>query len=290
MIKFLFWNIKRQNTTNIGDWLEEIIEVEEPDILLLAESNVNPKFIEAISNLKFIDTRVRGEKYGKQVNLQLYSNNNGFGIKKIMSTKENHILSFFLIKENRKYLINGCHFISKITESDIDKLTKHFNKYSKHINDIKLTEETKEEIKLSGTILFGDFNVNPFERPFNNPDGIFTFNCMSPLKSKTNITYYLNPTYSILGPFRTDKLGNFVSPGTYYFKAKDRDKPSQYYWNSPDGMLFSDELIKQYIDGQQLEIITYIIQNGNPKYLIDINKRKFKIPSDHLPIKFAFNI
>jgi hypothetical protein len=187
--------------------------------------------------------------------------------------------------------------MSKTNIKSPDDQYKRAMEYRKFINS---TEDDFTKLpsgaarKVEGTILFGDLNINPFERPLVDDEALFAIDLKKrPVRKLVGMRYFINPTFSIFGHYGRKKNGQPAAPGTYYLNKNHR-RSDEFFWNCLDGMLFRPELIPLYEQGEPLEIITEI-RDGTGKVKHDffdfttmkINKDKY---SDHLPIKFTFKL
>lgn len=72
-------------------------------------------------------------------------------------------------------------------------------------------------------------------------------------------------------------------PGTYYY---DKSRLSEYFWHMFDQVLIRPELVEQF-QNSSLEIISKI---GGTDLLDRSGQPNSKDLSDHLPIKFTFDL
>jgi hypothetical protein len=234
--------------------------------------------------------------------LRLYSSLNTHKIKPVSEYGEGEILVCGIESSNgiqeANYLLFGCHFVSKATLSDPDKRLKRFTKYREFIETTEKDYTTPPKgitKNYKGSIVFGDFNTNPFEKAFTDSWGLFALDIELPVPKKLNkMKYFINPTLSLLGNFGYNNKGISSAPGTYYFEKKDLEIPTEHFWNAIDGMFFRPELQSLYNKNEPLEIISMIVdKNGITKHtLFDFTTRIIDNDkySDHLPIKFYFNL
>ncbi len=300
-MKFLFWNIIGKDESTIGKAIKDIVKQEKPDILLLSESNVTDAFILKNCKMNFIHG-IAKTSFGLNKKLRLYSNSKTHKITVITEYGDGEILVCGIEITNgstiENYLIFGCHFVSKSTIKDEGKRLKRIIKYREFIETTE-RDYTNPPIgspkNFKGSIVFGDFNTNPFELAFTDSSGLFALNIRNPVPLKLNkVKYFINPSLSVLGNFCFNKNGNLAAPGTYFYNKKDLAISGEHYWNLLDGMFFRPELHDAYEKGEPLEIITEIeIKKGVSKHqLFDFNIQRIDEVnySDHLPIKFTFKI
>jgi hypothetical protein len=56
-MKFIFWNICDKDDTGIGSAIKDLVKEQNPDVLLLAETNVSDKYIFDECGLEFLVQR-----------------------------------------------------------------------------------------------------------------------------------------------------------------------------------------------------------------------------------------
>lgn len=294
-MKFLFWNIAEKKS--IDNAVCDIIKQEKPDVLLLAETNLEDQLIEQL-DLKLIHG-IAKTSFGLNKRLKIYSN-----LKNIMplsSYGDGEILVCSLetinnnVKEN--YLIFGCHFVSKSTIKDDGKRLKRFMKYREFIETTEKEYSFPpkgESRNFKGSIIFGDFNTNPFELAFTDSLGLLALDLRPPLPKKLKtLNYFINPTFSLLGNFNFNVSGKPAASGTYYHN-KDIEVSNEHFWNTIDGMIFRPIMINEYDLEKPLEIIANIKDEHDQiiHKLFDIEQNMIRSTeySDHLPIKFNFKL
>lgn len=170
-----------------------------------------------------------------------------------------------------------CHLNSKYNFSNEDQAAEVTN-LKCFIDRVEKKEEHQH------TILFGDFNMNPFDYGMVQTTGIHSVmdKTIALRKSRTvneiEYPFFYNPMWGFLGDLGCGKVS-----GTIYYSPS---KPINYHWNLFDQVLIRPQLIKAFRT-DELDIITDI--NGNSLLTANgtINKNRF---SDHLPLKFGLNI
>lgn len=133
------------------------------------------------------------------------------------------------------------------------------------------------------TIVCGDFNMDVYQDGMLMHNG---FNAMmtshiaqqgSRRVNKCDFNMFYNPMWGLYG----DVHGRDVA-GTYYYRAYE---PVVQYWHMYDQVIMRPTVIP-YFDKQALKIVA----KGNSYNLLNRNGFINKLYSDHLPIKFKFNI
>ncbi len=294
-MKFIFWNIRDSDEQQMHEVIENLIASEKPHVILLAETNISDAFMESYG-FNFVHGS-RKNVLGLKKNLKIYSTQKDF-ILTPHSRYKGELLACELEINNKFYLVFGCHLVSKLTIDDEDKRLERAYKHRQFIEDNenefgKVEENTKKV--LSGSIVFGDFNLNPFEKSMNHHQwGLFAIDIRPPVPDSLNGTkYFINPTLSIMSSFGRKKDGSISAPGTYWFDKKDIQIPKDYYWNAIDGMFFRPDLFTSYNEEEPLEVITEVCDNTGAiqHNLFDFNSNQINNNySDHLPIKFTFNL
>lgn len=140
-------------------------------------------------------------------------------------------------------------------------------------------ESTEAELGHKNTMVFGDFNMNPFDA------GMYFANAMNSVPCKylaqsspRNIngrehSYFYNPSWNLLG----DR--NEV-PGSYYYGG---GKYSKMHWNTLDQLIVRPDLSGRLVVGS-LRILT---SAGGENLLSP--KRRPRL-SDHFPMFFSMNL
>ena len=153
----------------------------------------------------------------------------------------------------------------------------HYNKSSDEVNKLKNDIENIEiKIKNKKTIVFGDFNMNPFEK------GLVAANSLHAVSSSDialqNDSYIKKKKYSLFyNPMWSQFNDLNRVPGSYYYHSSNI---VNYYWNIFDQVIIRPDLIT-YFDLSTLRFIT----ETNSYKLISLNNRPSV--SDHLPLYFS---
>ncbi len=266
-ITFLTWNIHQKDCLQP---LKEILNDFQVDILLLNESLLDDLQIYQETGLKrIISLHKKCKFYSKLPDATFYLHNDNVS---------NHILCCCLKTQNDIILIAGVHLPSKLWRDEDTQATMSID----HIEDINLQQK---QLKLTQVIVFGDFNMNPFDKGMIDAKG---FNSVSD-KTTAKITRKLNareyerfynPTFSLLGDFIPTTRVQKVA-GTYYLD--NLKSVNEYHWNMLDNVLLKGNII----DTLDLPTIQ-IIQQTKSYNLVNLNNNSFTF-SDHLPLLFKLN-
>lgn len=138
----------------------------------------------------------------------------------------------------------------------------------------------------SRSIVFGDFNSNPFESPIGSLAGMNAVASRKTIATKGSRTcygvkypFFYNPMWNFFGDFRSHDS----PPGTYYF---DGSNPHEFYWHMLDQVLLRPELCET-LANDGIKIITKI---GAQSLLTRNGIPDRSTASDHLPLLFTLNL
>ena len=168
---------------------------------------------------------------------------------------------------------------------------------SQGINEIKEFEKKRH----NRSVIFGDFNHNPYENIFLHVNGfnaIPTKKVVELVKHRTvnnkSVSLRYNPMWNFLGDIRESSAK--MIPGTFYFKTNKMKNVGDIHTNVLDQVIINREMLGA-VDGSRIEIIdTYINSNDKSEDLIknSIHHRDSSFLtegySDHLPITFEIEI
>lgn len=279
-LKFLMWNLKNKADKTL-DALRELYNERKPDLLLLIETKIEDAEIVKLSNNCLRSVMVNDKK-----TIRLYVSKNIDA--QIISEEEKEIevedgkrrqikerLVFFKLRINdQNILLVGIHFPSKFnnTPPAQQQIIKRWKTWIDAQERILNTDKT---------ILFGDFNLNPQEISVYSHEGL---SAHPTLNSSTRVkTKYYNPMWATMGDF-IYKSGVSKVPGTY-FRDIGEDNVDEIHWNVLDGLLIKNSLVDSFLK-KDLEIITHT--KAHTFYTNNqIDSRNY---SDHLPVKFNFNL
>lgn len=172
-----------------------------------------------------------------------------------------------------RLLICLVHLPSKLHAEDVDQL--HTALYFKQ--DI---ESAEADAGHDNTIVFGDFNMNPFDDGMVSAAALNSVPCLTLAKKEVrkvggrNHTFFYNPMWNLLGDFEGP-------PGTYFHKSPGY---LSHYWNLLDQVLLRPSIA----DRLKKNSLTVITEAGTSS-LVSENGGKPKL-SDHLPICFSIEI
>lgn len=259
-MRILFWNTNKND--NINEVLSELIIEQKASMVFLAE-------YEAEFNNLLVMLREQG------VVMDRYPTP---GCKRIVIIGDrNDIAPGSQTKYaslqicDRRIILCCVHLNSRIYSDHESKRAIEINRI---VNDI---ESAEVKLNTESTIVFGDFNSNPYETNCLGAQGFHGIPVSKEAERKVrtisdeSFKMFYNPMWNMFGDFS-------FPPGTYYYNGSDTVNP---YWSIFDQVIIRPSLRKQFID-QSLKIVT----STKTFDLIDAKGHPNKIISDHLPIVF----
>ncbi len=273
-IRFLYWNINNNSNSFILK-LEKIIS--NIDILLLVENNkISDSLIEDSLGMMKLD--YKADFVETQFTPKFYTKFKDNELEYIgTSTSKRLIFTSLKFANTHEILVGGIHFPSKLNYDGLSQLQIAME-YVREIESIETLKDNRN------TIIFGDFNMNPFDEGMIEPSA---FNAtLSEIEAKKiskefhykKYNYFYNPMWGFLGD-RNYLSGIRKLPGSFYYKKAP-------YWNVYDKVIMRPQIIDIF-DFSSLEIIDSL---GDEK-LVDTNFMiKNKIYSDHLPLSFKIKL
>ena len=148
---------------------------------------------------------------------------------------------------------------------------------------MRLIEEVENHMGHSRTVLFGDFNMDPFERGMAGSEAFHAVMDRDTAESESRIvggeerTFFYNPMWIRLGDLTEGP------PGTYYYRNAG---PLTYFWNTFDQVLVRPSLLEQF-DTDRLTVLT---KAGSHTLLGSGGRPDRRIGSDHLPLLFSLDM
>jgi hypothetical protein len=135
------------------------------------------------------------------------------------------------------------------------------------------------------SIVFGDFNSNPFESPMGSLIGMHAVSSRSVAQKisrrcyNTDYRFFYNPMWRLFG----DSRAGDSPPGTYYYNGSN---PHEIFWHMLDQVLLRPELSDK-LPANGLKIITKI---GDQSLLTSNGIPDRSSASDHLPVLFTLDL
>ncbi len=274
----MFWNVNGRGNEFCSTLYSLAQNV---DILLLTESKIEDSEIK--KNIGLEKVPYKSGFYETELTPRLYT--------KIPLTKIEHYSSapskrmvFYNLQtvEYGEIIIAGIHFPSKATYHGQTQLSLATT-YSNWLYEIE------NQRKHTQTVLFGDFNMNPFEAGMIEPQA-FNATLLYDVAKQGQRTfhfqkfyYFYNPMWNWLGD-REYKSGTPKLPGSFYYKTTD--DVTQIYWNVFDKVIIRPSIIDA-IDYATIKIHEVIPVSTLIRQ--DFNKRPDNF-TDHLPLTFNLKI
>lgn len=265
-LNFLFWNTgKKDINTHIAD----LIATTNANFVAIAEYEGDSiELLRYLTNkgLNFHAVPIIGCE-----RIQIFSDINPSGIKH-KREGDRYTIKELHIAGSLPLLVGLVHLPSKLHADEDHQL--HSSIFFKQ--EIELAEK---EAGHSNTIIFGDFNMNPFDKGMMSAAAMNSLPCLKTSKKMSRKiegrehSFFYNPSWNLLGDL--DEM-----PGTYFHGS-----PSylSHYWNTLDQVIVRPSIGNKF-DKSSLTII----KNTGIKPLI--NKKGRPSVSDHLPIFFTMQI
>jgi hypothetical protein len=278
---FAFWNVN--NNTDLAENLIDFVREQSIDVLLLAESDPNPKntskYLVGDLILDFL-TKININIPARRFSL---IPDGDFRVKVLTSldpsffsraSKESKGSRWSSIQINIPSVIQlnlfPVHFYSKVNWSN-ESLSLECANFARDINFVETNSAC------INSILIGDFNMNPFEHGMIASNGLHALQDCKYLGDKsvgreidgTYYRYFYNPMWNFFGDHKTPY-------GTMYHRATQH---VSYEWNTFDQVLIRP-VLKKHLNNNSCRIITQI---GGKSLLKKYNRPSKKF-SDHLPI------
>ena len=263
-MNLLFWNLNKKDL--LGE-LPALTRQYDVDILILAESN--------LADVSVLTALNSGQKRNFLLPLNLserLSIYTRFIRKSVIPVSDAGGISIKHIVPplGPDFILVAVHLPSKL----------HFNEIDHTMLSVRLSEmicEAEQKVGHERTVVFGDFNMNPFENGMVSADGLHAvMDRRIALKKERTVqgkarSFFYNPMWSRLGDMSNGP------PGTYHYAKSEQ---ACLFWNSFDQVLLRPSLLEFFSD-QNLEVVTRFNGTNLLKETGQPNKQHF---SDHLPI------
>ena len=176
----------------------------------------------------------------------------------------------------RDVIIAALHFPDKRNWSESDQ-------HAEAPRFADLVQQAETQARHQRTILFGDFNMSPFEKGLVNASGFNAVMTRSIAEKRERTVqgraypFFYNPMWSLAGDLSPGPAG------TYYMHPSGH---SSYYWHTFDQLLIRPDLLEAF-DPSML----HILDSDGEKSLLSTNGIPGRTEgSDHLPLTFRFNL
>jgi len=276
---FLFWNIKRSNTTKdqieIEPVLAQLAKENGVDVLMLAEAgNLDEsKLLEYIGNIyhafQFVSTQSDKVKVLVRVDFNKTA-------KLIDEGSESRFACLSWFMAGKANLLVVAHLPSKLNNSP-SEMKYRLSGWLDLIQRSEARVSQREKMVSQRRVIVGDLNMNPFESLMTDPP---CFNAVSCAKIASRMTrkyhgkiyaYLYNPMWKFLGD-------SYQRQGTYFHNSPGAD---EVHWNILDQVLISPTLLVDF----KLKGLDILAGTQNESFLNN-HDRPNESYSDHLPIAF----
>jgi hypothetical protein len=173
-------------------------------------------------------------------------------------------------------LLVALHLPSKLHQKESDQAL-HCTRIARYI------EEAEHSAGHARTVVFGDFNMNPFEFGIVGAEGFHAvMDRRVAAKGARTVQdeerrFFYNPMWSYLGDSSSGP------PGSYYYKGSGQ---VNYYWNMFDQVLCRPDLLERF-SSKHVAVLT---EAGSTSLLSDQGVPDRRVGSDHLPLLFRINL
>jgi len=264
---FLFWNI---NNKPLHRHIRELVDQHAVDVLVLAECNLSEATVlNALNTGKAADFHFTRSECPA---LKIFTRFMGEYLEEVSHDTRVSIRRMRLpVRE--EVLFVATHLPSKMYTEDRDQ----------ELRCARLGQMIYEAEEAAGhqrTVLFGDLNLNPFEKGVVMANGLHAVMTKATASKRDRTVsgkryrYFYNPMWGHFG----DRTPG--PPGTYYYS---RGSNVSYFWHTFDQVLIRPDLIG-YFDDESLRTLTAA---GSRPLLNEDGK---PATSDHLPISFKLNL
>ena len=136
------------------------------------------------------------------------------------------------------------------------------------------------------TILFGDFNANPFEPAVFAATGLHAVASRRVASARARDVlgdtskFFYNPMWGLLGDAREADRAIETPGGTYYYTAAE---PHDLYWHMLDQVVVRPDVIPMF-EHDALRIVTQVSDDW---FVTDSGVPDRRAASDHLPVVFS---
>ena len=270
MLKFLFWNV---NQRPVEQLVTNIVSQHRINIFALAEHSE----IHVDQMLRELN-KERIAYFPAPSNTDRIAVFAKFDPSYLTIVLENNNISVYHLAAPGyvDVLLGVVHLSSKRFMSDDDQS----DMAQRHA---RLIEEAEIRAGHSRTVLFGDFNTNPFERGMAGSESFHAVMDRNIARGESRIVgaeeraFFYNPMWSRFGDLTKGP------PGTSYYGSAG---PLTYFWNTFDQVLVRPSLLDKF-DADGLTILTAA---GSQTLLGSGGRPDVHIGSDHLPLLFNLDL
>jgi endonuclease/exonuclease/phosphatase family metal-dependent hydrolase len=265
-----FWNINKRNRQGvIGDLVREYAV----DIVALAECEIEESYLLYRLNVGQERKYYRVDVLPSRV--KIYSRYDADRFKPIRDSGGVTIRHLSL-PGGEGVLLVAVHLPSRLYRSEGEQ----------YINTAEVAEKVVEAEHIVGhrrTIVFGDFNMNPFEMGMVGAGAMHAVMDRRIAEKGARVvagkrySFFYNPMWGKMGDVED------ATPGTYYYNSGTE---LCVFWNMFDQVIVRPELLKDF-DPKKLKIVTRV---GKKSLVSESGIPRRSVASDHLPILFEVRI
>jgi endonuclease/exonuclease/phosphatase (EEP) superfamily protein YafD len=267
MTQILFWNVKKKNLTSL---VCAISSSTDADIVVLLESSVSPE-----ETLKVLKENVTQDFYypksiQDEPRFHCFCRNSELDLSEIHCDSRTSV-RILQIGQHKTLLI----LVHGVDVRNYDPETRQ-SRIQRLATQIRFLQEDK---KITKSIFLGDFNMNPFEKGMNLPDGLNAMMTKECTKRGYRISddnvydFYYNPMWSLFG----DNTGG--PAGTIY----NTSNQGIYGWSMFDQVIIHHSVVDLF---DNVKILT----EAGTESLMNKQGRPDAInASDHFPILVNFS-
>jgi endonuclease/exonuclease/phosphatase family metal-dependent hydrolase len=257
----LFWNLNKKDLRNLV--CDAAIAVS-ADVVILIETSV--ALSDTLEALQANVSRQFRSPTAVPGRFQLFSRNADLDLTEIYSADR---VSIRRLRGARTDLLFGIvHFVDKLNWDEANQS----GQIQLLAADIRQIEDA---VGHSRTIIVGDFNMNPFDRPMNLATGLnamMTKDCVargSRRQQTRDYPFFYNPMWNLFG----DKTRG--PAGTYYHSVSSR---GHFGWNMLDQVLVRPGALDAFDD------VTIVTNAAEKPLYTEHGRPNAAVASDHFPL------
>ena len=270
MLTLAFWNI--QKTTNCENVIDLILDTG-VDVIALAEQGFHERQLigefykrtgRLLHSLNLIDSRIRFYSTIEEKMFRKHTDDDKYSVRELR------------LRGRQSLLLVGVHLPSKL-RATVEDQTGFARRVAKEILRIE------ERATHTRTVVFGDFNMNPFEPGMTAHDSFHAVMDRRIAEQKSRVwkgetsQFFYNPMWKLMGDSSTPALG------THFFR---KGGLVEYFWHTLDQVLIRPSLLP-FVRDEDVRIVRKL---GTNELLNDKSPFIRTEHSDHLPITFKLNL
>ncbi len=267
MPTFLVWNVRKQPLSGL---VVRLVQEHGVDVLLLIERPNSEREL-----LQVLGTVANFTKVPSQEGFGLYTRLGGGAFQRITPPEPNEQTDYWRFRLSGAVSISlvAIHGPDRYNTPDDSDRRFFFSRFHENIKGVEAAVQHKR------TLVFGDFNVNPFEESLGGLQGLHAISVKEvggkPFREVGGVhhEFFFNPMWSCYGGTRNRPQA------TYYF-TKSREH--EIYWHMIDQVVLRPDLLPFFVENR-----LRILNRAGPFDLVTRSGHPDKTnASDHLPILF----